>query len=142
MRDNQRKAVYQWERSFPGWTFEGKLSLPECEAIIGLVWAEYRPHLKPPVVKDGRGTRTARGSSVYISLPKWSRSSIVVLHEVTHSLVPYDVHNPKFATLYTELLARYEGFDAAELRRQGREQKPRRVHFIPKTMIPAPYKSF
>lgn len=70
----------------------------------------------PPKVTDGRGRRHACGSRQVIKLPRWSRTTAVVLHECAHGLAA-DMHGPVFAAVYVELLARFAGLDADRLRR-------------------------
>jgi len=138
MRDARRQRVYDWERAaVPGWQ-EGEwrpevvrryhdaqgqehvfrrqrcriadeLPLAACALLVGRVWGDYRPGRTPPRVTPGDLARSATGSRHRINLPRWSRQPPVVLHELTHSLLPNDVasHGPEFVRLFVELLVRY-----------------------------------
>ena len=140
--DSQREAVYRWERSLPQYEEHGSMSLRECEALVARVWADYRPGRSVPTIGDGR--RTRRGLAYTwdnrMSLPRWARSPLVVLHESAHLLLPSDEkHGPAFATLCLELWARYiDGFDKVAARKAGIAQRPRRVHFATASATPQP----
>jgi hypothetical protein len=133
VRDSQRSKVYAWERVFE--TAE-TLSLDECRNLVMDVWAAYRPRQRPPRIADGRGTRSAYGSSSQISLPIWSRKKLFVLHEITHSLNPAGAfHSPEFVALLIELLVRWAGLERSALRKEARK---RRVKVAPWTAIEKP----
>lgn len=141
MTDSQRQAVYDWERSLPQWESHGSLTLDECKALVARVWADYLPSRAMPPVHDGRGRRKAGGASWGVFLPRWSRSPMVVLHEVAHALTmtSTDWHGPEFATTCLELWARsVPGFDKAAARKAGIAQRPRRVHFAQVAACPRP----
>lgn len=130
VRDTQRSAVYAWERALPQWVSRGEMTLAECRALVARVWEDYRPGAQRPDVVDGRGTRWARGGRSRISLPLWSRSALVVLHETAHSLTTDNSHHgPDFARLCLDLFERYGGVDRREAIKIAQEQKPRQVHF-------------
>lgn len=149
-RDNQRSKVYKWEnvaiwnligepKVDQHWhrgrlitTVTGGWTLDECQRFINKVW---RAHLRrrgyasdrfsPPRVKDGRGTRIARGGSLYINLPKWARWRGVVIHELAHSMQPRGTapHGPEYVAVFIDLLARHAGLSRRELRRTAREHR-------------------
>jgi len=142
MNDSQRGAVYKWERAVKArWPSccDEPMTLDECKELVRKVWSDYRPGETPPEVKDGRGTRIARGGRWTINLPVWARRAWVVLHETAHSL-DIDRHCPAhgrvFATLFLEMLAHYAGVPQAEARRMGIQQRPRRVHFAISADVP------
>ena len=139
-RDQQRSAVYAWERAieaaFPD--VSRKLPLSECGDYIARVWNDYRPGTNPPELGDGRGRSHACGSRWSIKLPVWARKPIVVLHEVAHALTPADRHGPLFARLFFELLTHYEKVPAAKIRSLAVHQKPRRVRFAEAGSAPKP----
>jgi len=123
VRDTQRQAVYNWEyrvkQRFP--KQNKQLSLPECKALVRRVWNDYFPDEWPPEVRDGRGTKWARGSRHKISLPKWARTKVVVLHEIAHSLqgkTPW--HSPGFTTLLVQLWHKYAGIPSNLSMKLGR----------------------
>jgi len=142
-RDNQRRAVYCWEDSIrKRWPeLNQTLTLQECREWVAKVWADYRPGEEPPTVKDGRGTRIARGGRWTVNLPHWSRQTIVVLHEITHSLAtPSQTkegwHGKAFAQLVLELWNHYAGIPWTEAKRIGVNQRPRRVQFATQAATP------
>jgi len=141
MRDTQRKAVYRWEDfiadKYPH--LEYPMTFLECRDMIDKVWLDYRgSEVTPPTLNDGRGTSWARGGRWKISLPVWARKMTVVLHEITHSLLPNDRHNKRFATLYLEMLVKYGKVNSKIARQMGIKQRPRRVHFAPSSACPKP----
>ena len=117
LRDTYRKKVYDWERALKGWPGK-KLTLQECKELVMHVWSIHKSskwHV--PVVKDGRGCRSARGGKDHITLPTWSRTTYVVLHELSHSIVatltiPHPAHGLEFCMRYLLLLERYAGVRA------------------------------
>ena len=138
-RDSQRSAVYRWERSMSEWPGQS-LSLDDCKELIAKVCTTYHIHI--PTVRDGRGTRVARGGAWIINLPRWARTDIVVLHECAHSIIcclhiPGASHGKVFATLFLLLLKRFSNVDTVRARKLGITQRPRRVHFASITLINA-----
>lgn len=97
------------------------LSLEACRELVERAyrWHEgaacSRPDWCPPVVSDGRGRRHACGSREVIKLPRWSRTTAIVLHECAHGMSA-DAHGPQFVAAYVALLVRFAGFDGAALR--------------------------
>ena len=141
MRDTQRNAVYRWEdfitNEYPH--LEDPMTYLECHDMIAKVWLDYRGATStPPELKDGRGTSWARGGRWKINLPVWARNMSVVLHEIAHSLIPDDLHNKRFATLYLEMLVKYGKVNSKIARQMGIKQRPRRVHFAPSSACPKP----
>ncbi len=116
LRDTYRSKVYAWQCRFKGWPGK-KLTLPECKVLVWKVWDENEHsqiHRPPPMIRDGRGCRIARGGAKRITLPRWARSTYIVLHEVTHALLalrmlPVPWHGSEFCQKYVELLDRYAG---------------------------------
>lgn len=138
MRDSQRQAVYDWEREVEQvFGLQDSLSLRQCEELIARVWDDYRPGCSAPVLKDGRGTRYPRGGRLEISLPVRSRRTVIVLHEIAHSIKITDPwHSREFATLLLDLLVHYAGVPRQKVRTLGVHQKPRRVRFAPAANVP------
>ena len=140
-RDTQRSAVYAWERALPAWPGQA-LTLAQCAELVARVWHD---HLDSPAprVTDGRARRTA--CYVYddheIRLPRWSRTTMIVLHEVAHGVLwatqPTAAgHGPEYARLYLEMLARYADVDVATAHWRGTRQRPRKVRFAPRDAVP------
>ena len=83
-----------------------------------------------PLIKNGKGTTIARGSSRTINLPRWARNHGVVLHETTHCLIDRMKHNDVdgghgayFMRTYIELLGYFLKEDKAELVRRAKAEK-------------------
>jgi hypothetical protein len=137
LRDNQRSACYNWERSLPEWPGEPIYDLQQARWWVHKVWLDYIGHDTPPEVRDGRGRRTACGSRWAIKLPRFARHEMYVLHEVAHSVIRYRdphkehcaPHGPEFARLVLDLYHHYKGVSLSEGRRLGVHQRPRRVRF-------------
>ena len=135
-RDTQRSAVYAWERALPEWPGE-ELTLAGCQELVRRVWGA---HLRSdaPLVTDGRARRRAcyAPHNHQIRLPRWSRTSLVVLHETAHAILyaseaanAHAHHGPEFARLYLNLLYHYGGVDLSRARSAAVHLRPRRVYF-------------
>lgn len=132
MRDNQRSAVYAWERSI-GLPYVGDMTLAECQALVNRVWGRYGYGFAPKVT-DGRGRRRGSGGRSRIALPRRTRNRMYVLHEVAHSLVCLHLkgvaaHGPEYARVLLGLLVEYAEIDGSRAHRIGVQQRPRRVRF-------------
>lgn len=137
-RDGQRSRVYRWEQEHVLPLADRRLSLAQCRELVARVYAAAeRPDgaadWAPPQVADGRGRRHACGSRQVIKLPRWSRTTAIVLHECAHGLAA-DMHGPVFVAVYIELLVHFAGLDADQLRRTAASagvevgRAPRRLH--------------
>lgn len=94
MRDSQRSRVYAADHSLDSF---GRLeTVPEIERFVSKLWKSERFkkafsvasswHCGQPKVKDGRRRRRARGNYYEISMPRWSRTIGVVVHELAHTV--------------------------------------------------------
>jgi hypothetical protein len=104
----------------------------DCKALVEKVWEDYRPGEEPPkVIFSSRKYGNATGGRFEITLPKWARFPIIVLHEIGHSLQsPHEAwHGPEFASLVLVLWEHYAKIPADEAKSMGTRQKPRRVRF-------------
>lgn len=134
IRDQQRQRVYNWDA-----TLRGKaITLDECRLLIDKVCLAYG--IRTPRVKDGRGTRVARGGFSLISLPIWARCVGVVLHEVTHTILANRCskvapHGPEFARLMAELVVRFGGQPRKNVVANARVH---RVKLAAKNKVPEP----
>lgn len=123
-RDMQRAKLYRAEcEAFPkdGPHFD----LDVAEQFIATVWGspwtkrhfERARDYPPPRVKDGRGTRTARGGLFRINLPRWARTRPIILHEVAHALTrvtrEQPAHGQAFAATFLALAQHFLGTAAA-----------------------------
>ena len=103
LRDFQRQKLYRFEEArLQKHPSNQHLSLPECTALA----RKYNPRIK---VKDGRGRRHAGASfqDNLITLPRWSRQTVIVLHEIAHTLVDdrkYPHHGAEFVGVLFALL--------------------------------------
>lgn len=133
MRDNQRKACYDWE-----WKL--RELYPNACRDIGLEGARQlivricdREQIPYPSLGDGRGRSAAcyDPNCLTIKLPRWARSPIVVCHEIAHYIIGWELgwHGPQWAWAVSELWEVYAGIPKSVSRKLGREQRPRKVRF-------------
>ena len=105
LRDFQRKRLYQFEESVLEKHPQNQILTLEESTFLA---RKYNPSI---VVKDGRGRRHAGASfeDNLITLPIWSRQTVIVLHEVAHTFVDdrkYPYHGEEFVGIFIGLLAR------------------------------------
>lgn len=131
-RDTQKQRVYDWERLLPDHAQE--LPLDEVRQLVAEVFRLYGD-TSPPVVKDGRRTRVARGGVSYLNLPKWARTPRTILHECAHSLQlrrtsRYAFHGPEFVAIFLDLYDRFidSGLKRSALSRLARAAGVRVKH--------------
>jgi putative metallohydrolase (TIGR04338 family) len=146
-RDNQRERVYRGERQsgLQQNQVEVKpLSIKECQKFVNRVVARKsitKVYGKRIItVEAGRGGGRAfhdwRGR--VISLGRWARQPIVLLHEISHHLAPYHVsHGPEFVEIMLKLTRQVLGKEAEEkllasyalngVQTCGKNGKPRKV---------------
>ena len=105
LRDFQRTKFYRFEEAvIQRHPLNQPLSLDQCRALAH----KYNATV---LVKDGRGRRHAGASyeDNLITLPRWSRQTSIVLHEVANTLVDsqyYPHHGAEFAGVLIGLLSR------------------------------------
>ena len=103
LRDFQRKKLYQFEESvLEPHSLNRMLTLTECVSLA----QNYNPTIDG---RDGRGRRHAGASyeDNLITLPRWSRQTVIVLHEVAHTFVAdqkFPYHGAEFVGLFIGLL--------------------------------------
>jgi hypothetical protein len=135
-RDSQKQKCYTWEYEFIK-QFEldenghrGKqLEMDECRWLIEKACRRWK--VKPPErIKDGRGTRIARGGIHYINLPMWARTELIVLHEVAHTITDrkwghYNIagHGAEYMSVFTDLLAWHFDVPIGKVRKSARDSK-------------------
>lgn len=80
-----------------------------CKKNYPKAWA-----YKDVYIKDGRGTRIARGGVNTLNLPKWSRKKLFVLHELAHCIQGrtygfsnVSAHGREFVSIFLSLLKRW-----------------------------------
>ena len=127
MRDFQRSKLYAAERHLAerGPRLE---SVKDIQAFVdGLCqsrWFRNRFGLVEIAVRDGRGRRNAGGCGWrsmdgrggFITLPKWSRHTLFILHEITHVIIPSNLaaHGREFSKIFLQLVGRWMGDDSAK----------------------------
>jgi putative metallohydrolase (TIGR04338 family) len=124
-RDFQRKKIYDSEKELSVYSENGKMSLQEINdylsRIFKSIWLKNaHPTVEGFKIHDGRGRKGAAGTAVgyicHLWLPKWSRSELVVLHELAHGLtvIRYGYgekpwHGEEYAWIYLCLVERWLG---------------------------------
>ncbi len=125
MRDSQRTKLYsaedgvEWGQAFA--------SVEATQAFVDKIvqseyWDRFDHAPRVLIVRDGRGRRHACMRRSYyggeICMPKWSRSPLIVLHELAHALGSESeaFHGSEFAKRYSNLVGYYMSLDSkAEL---------------------------
>lgn len=87
-------------------------------------------------VRDGRGRQAAGGwrrpnGTGVVTLPRWARNRLTVLHELAHAVQPRGSasHGPEFCRLYLDLVRRWMGPEFARRLRTGmRAERVRVAH--------------
>lgn len=142
MRDTQRQRVYDAENAaLSSIDPRADLSLRDMQNLVDrwcadrVVRRHYRRAVRPLLVTDGRGRRTAcYHPTLYgpdeLRMPRWSRSRRVLLHEFAHALTfSYSRadHGWEFCACYLMLVRRFLGREAEAT--LMREFKARRVRY-------------
>ncbi|MFN2503864.1 MAG: hypothetical protein ABR540_06490 [Acidimicrobiales bacterium] len=82
------------------------------DELASAEWFRARWNERKFEVRPGHGHRRATASqSGVLQFPIWSRSELVVLHEVAHCLVPVTsaAHGPEYAGVLISLVRRHMG---------------------------------
>jgi putative metallohydrolase (TIGR04338 family) len=139
LRDSQRSRVYKAEATLhlaAGRRFE---TLPLCQAYADHVLQQAHsagilPFKRITVLAGWGGRRAgARPALSEITLPRWSRSEAVILHELAHIIngrlmngTPYAHHGEEYVARFVRLVHLMKGPDVArDLIRSFREHKVR-----------------
>lgn len=127
-RDSQKSKVYRAENAartivgdkaitdrIAAWAFVEKV---ERDAWFRRTYGRWRFR-----ISDGRGTRIARGGGGWLNLPRWSRTPMVMLHEIAHNVAPYACHHDwRYCAIYLRLVRHFMGREVHDvLRAQFRE---------------------
>ena len=136
VRDSQRSKVYQWEKNNVPNLYDIEFTLHDCKQLAyKAIWWWLRVPTGyvgtfMPIIKDGRGTRKAKGGRKQISLPPWSRTYGVVLHETAHCIIRRmgqhqedGSHGPVFMRIYIELLTHFRKIDKSKLLKSAKADK-------------------
>lgn len=137
MRDSQRSKVYKAERACgyfhtrrievvsdiqawldkitgSAWYKKYKLVRTDGENR-GLPFGKYsQPYFRNPNIKvlDGRGRRSACATNGWMKLPKWSRTKLIILHEMAHAIqIERPGHGRQFCMIYLDLVKRWIGIE-------------------------------
>lgn len=104
-----------------------KLTLPQCSLVIdwSLAHMGFDPDIYRPKIKDGRRNRKASANSYVVTLPLWSRTIPVVIHEVCHSIIGLHRHGlawhgPEYCRVFFHLIAKTGKITEAELVKQAK----------------------
>ena len=129
-RDSQRSKVYAAEQATSMCRAGAEPDLRSMKDLAEFVngrivgssyWRRSHPKVKAVIVADGRG-RSAAGGSYYrrrITMPLWSRSRLIVCHELAHVVTDPEepAHGWAFCAEYLRLVERFIGrAEAEELR--------------------------
>lgn len=118
LRDTQKRKLYRSEYSISHskrFKAMDEVNAYVADIIRSSFWKKMRgaDYID---IKDGRGRRNAAAfNRNTITLPRWARSDIVILHELTHTLVNFDYnnrvpsHGNEFASTFLKLVKRYMG---------------------------------
>lgn len=116
VRDYQRQKVYDAEQAVSVATNNAVADgLPTAKwdylqkyvkDMTETVWFQARWKGQKIRVKDGRMCRRAIGGWGQIQMPKWSRSPLIILHEVAHAVGNWtgDKHGPNYCGHYLYLV--------------------------------------
>lgn len=99
----------------------------EVERLVAKVYRRLGFPRVPRVKFVGVNRRWAKGGVMGLVLPPWACCMHVVLHELTHTLVPAycPSHGPEFARTFMILLYRFMHVKSGPLRRSMRASKIR-----------------
>jgi hypothetical protein len=142
-RDSQRQRLYNAEKVLA--QLSKRLETPaEMAAFLTKVCnrapiqRRYGPFLRSSIeVRDGRGCRSALGSTYWIKMPKWARTEYIVLHEAAHSLTRRKHgllvagHGREYASIYLDLIRFGLGVEAHDALKASFIEH--RVKFRPKS---------
>lgn len=122
-RDTQRSRVYAAENEFRrvigDKQFHEQLGyLMFVEKVERSKWFRQKYGARAFEVKDGRG-RTSAGAwgSRHITLPKWARTPVVILHEIAHCVTHTEHdsvagHGWEYVAIFLDLVRHFLGVEA------------------------------
>ena len=127
-RDEQRKRLYAAERQCKAFLRDPLSTIGEMQNFVDSIlrsrWLQtyFAASVVAPIRVIGGRQRPATAMNFLstISMPKWSRTKFLVIHEVSHILAARcfgeDViaaHGPEYATLFLELVGHFLGAEDA-----------------------------
>lgn len=152
MRDTQRSKVYAAERALkdaPDFETMDQVHRYVEGGVFESTWFKNRfPQVTFLATHNGGGARKARGGpcyrragsglliqGVYMNLPRWARSKLVILHELAHGLTPVTcaAHGREWCQIYLELVGRFMGTETATRLRDS--FKAHGVRCLPKRVL-------
>ena len=136
-RDSQKQRLYRSEKGVC--TGNDFSTVRECQRYLDFVtgtdwFVERFGDVRVRVVRS-KGYRASRcygkGNEAVIRILGCHQNSLVLLHELTHALVPHPhaSHGPLYCRVYAEMVKQNLGFDAYEqlmagYRREGVKHRP------------------
>jgi putative metallohydrolase (TIGR04338 family) len=136
-RDNQRAKIYRAEREGLGGLSYLFKDLKDVNKYIDYIlrssyWKKLNgsPYID---VRDGRGRRSACAFNKHtIALPRWARTDVFVLHELTHTVVNFNYtkvadHGREFAKEFLGLVKRFMGKECYLILKES--YKKNHVHY-------------
>ena len=124
-KDEQRKRVYAAEREVAALTRDPLPTIAEMQGFVDSILNSRHLQtlftarvLAPITVLSGRRPREATAMSFLstIAMPEWSRSKLIVLHEVSHIFADryygsdfIEGHGKEFATFFLDLVGQFLG---------------------------------
>jgi putative metallohydrolase (TIGR04338 family) len=110
-RDTQRARLYRAEDELPPGRRLATVDALQAyvDDLAACAWFTARWGIRRFEVRPGHGHRRATADrSGVLQLPRWSRTELVVLHEVAHCLTPesYAAHGPEYAGVFLSLIRR------------------------------------
>ena len=110
-RDSQRARLYRAEDELtPGRRLPTVAVLQAyVDELAASEWFTARWGARSFEVRAGSGHRRATADRAgVLQLPRWSRSELIVLHEVAHCLTPerFAPHGPEYAGVFLSLVRR------------------------------------
>jgi len=127
-RDEQRKRLYAAERQVAALLRDKLPTIGEMQGFVDSIlrsrWLQtyFAASVVAPIRVIGGRQRPATALNFLstISMPKWSRTKFLVIHEVSHILAArcygegvIAAHGPEYATLFLELVLHFLGAEDA-----------------------------
>lgn len=147
-RDSQRQRVYDAEREVedfdrPADGMDAPFSIHETRAFVRTItrsrWWRNRTrrfYWNVPV-KDGRGRRNGGGTpDGYITMPRWSRTPMVICHELAHVATPANkaAHGRTYCGWYLALVRQFVSEEAYQQLRDALKRRRVKTAGMPKPL--------
>lgn len=119
--DRQRSKLYKAENTVDGIFFQPTYlaSIAGCQQFVDRIvrkrWFQRNFNIKKVTVHPKRNNAYARGGYGNVWLPRWARTEMVILHELSHvvTLTQHEFHGPEYAGTYIYLVEKVIGEDKA-----------------------------